>query len=79
MPETKEMKSQSVTFQTQAEIRDMLERIARKAGRVRKLPKSNEVGGNISWAVNEALSFWASHLAEYQAWVAQKLADALEE
>jgi len=56
------------TFKTTRGSADKLERLAYHAGRRRRHPSTGELGGNVSWAVNEAVDFFLSQLPMYLAW-----------
>lgn len=65
-------KKRSTTIQTPQGVWDELEIFARGAGH------TYVGGGNVSWAVNQAIEFWSAHRAEYDAWRAEQLTKALE-
>lgn len=65
MSEKKLLENVSVTVSIPVGDRDWLVRLAELTGHLRTHPATGEVGGNLSWAIQEAVAFLRNHRATY--------------
>ena len=65
MPEKNVLDNVSITVSIPRGDRDWLVRLAETTGHMRTHPATGEVGGNLSWGIQEAVAFMRSHQGIY--------------